>query len=107
CPFASRLSPALIAPPSALLLSLCSFLLYCSGDHRDLHSFPTRRSSDLHIHADVFLFPKLPFSPDRNKPPSVHDIVHNTEARLLRCNPPWFFLPAASCSLLFLLPSCS
>jgi hypothetical protein len=21
--------------------------LYCSGDHRDLHSFPTRRSSDL------------------------------------------------------------
>src|SRR5690606_41437371 len=24
---------------------ICS--LYCSGDHRDLHSFPTRRSSDL------------------------------------------------------------
>src|SRR5436190_4539620 len=23
---------------------MCS---YCSGDHRDLHSFPTRRSSDL------------------------------------------------------------
>src|SRR5687768_18163867 len=22
-------------------------LFYCSGDHRDLHSFPTRRSSDL------------------------------------------------------------
>src|SRR5690625_6706641 len=21
--------------------------VYCSGDHRDLHSFPTRRSSDL------------------------------------------------------------
>src|SRR5438876_1837411 len=24
-----------------------SSLFYCSGDHRDLHSFPTRRSSDL------------------------------------------------------------
>src|SRR5207302_8920598 len=23
------------------------FFLYCPGDHRDLHSFPTRRSSDL------------------------------------------------------------
>src|SRR5690625_5645549 len=26
---------------------LCSFFLLLSGDHRDLHSFPTRRSSDL------------------------------------------------------------
>src|SRR5206468_7010374 len=24
-----------------------SFFFHCSGDHRDLHSFPTRRSSDL------------------------------------------------------------
>src|SRR5689334_24128049 len=24
-----------------------SFFFYCYGDHRDLHSFPTRRSSDL------------------------------------------------------------
>src|SRR5438067_9969628 len=23
------------------------FFFYCHGDHRDLHSFPTRRSSDL------------------------------------------------------------
>src|SRR5207248_11159584 len=27
-----------------------SFFFYCSGDHRDLHSFPTRRSSDLSDH---------------------------------------------------------
>src|SRR5947209_11330249 len=26
---------------------LLFFLFYCHGDHRDLHSFPTRRSSDL------------------------------------------------------------
>src|SRR5204863_4814071 len=26
------------------------FFFYCSGDHRDLHSFPTRRSSDLDPH---------------------------------------------------------
>src|SRR5207249_11914898 len=25
------------------------FFLYCSPDHRDLHSFPTRRSSDLEL----------------------------------------------------------
>src|SRR5690606_41596063 len=26
---------------------LCFFFFYCYGAHRDLHSFPTRRSSDL------------------------------------------------------------
>src|SRR5438046_10265637 len=29
---------------------LCSILFYLYGDHRDLHSFPTRRSSDLKPH---------------------------------------------------------
>src|SRR5438067_7528226 len=28
-------------------LKLFAFFFYGSGDHRDLHSFPTRRSSDL------------------------------------------------------------
>src|SRR5690349_4114930 len=37
----TRMAPT----PSSLLLSL--FFFYRSGDHRDLHSFPTRRSSDL------------------------------------------------------------
>src|SRR5437773_7384958 len=32
---------------SAYLLLIILFFFYCSGDHRDLHSFPTRRSSDL------------------------------------------------------------
>src|SRR5207302_9362509 len=31
----------------AVLAELVHFFLYCAGDHRDLHSFPTRRSSDL------------------------------------------------------------
>src|SRR5690606_40077440 len=31
------------------LLSLCSRLFSCSGAPRDLHSFPTRRSSDLTV----------------------------------------------------------
>src|SRR5690349_23004654 len=31
------------------LLSLLFFFFYCYADHRDLHSFPTRRSSDLEI----------------------------------------------------------
>src|SRR5205085_3187283 len=29
------------------IVRLCSFFLYCSRPRRDLHSFPTRRSSDL------------------------------------------------------------
>src|SRR5438270_7706061 len=30
------------------LAATCDFFFFrCSGDHRDLHSFPTRRSSDL------------------------------------------------------------
>src|SRR5690606_41670213 len=33
------------APPLTVLHSF--FFFYCSGVHRDLHSFPTRRSSDL------------------------------------------------------------
>src|SRR5690606_40004854 len=31
---------------------LSPFFFSCSGDHRDLHSFPTRRSSDLAAHPD-------------------------------------------------------
>src|SRR5438105_15244293 len=36
----------------ALLRFILFFLFYCYGHHRDLHSFPTRRSSDLHLVAD-------------------------------------------------------
>src|SRR5687768_18306863 len=31
-----------------MFASLLSFFFYSHGDHRDLHSFPTRRSSDLY-----------------------------------------------------------
>src|SRR5207253_10542413 len=34
------------------LCSLLSFSFYCSADPRALHSFPTRRSSDLHLWLD-------------------------------------------------------
>src|SRR5690348_17860851 len=30
-----------------LFVSLLPYFFWCYGDHRDLHSFPTRRSSDL------------------------------------------------------------
>src|SRR5436305_8299184 len=35
-----------------MLSHLIVFLFKCSGDHRNLHSFPTRRSSDL-VRADT------------------------------------------------------
>src|SRR5205807_8375605 len=31
----------------SVLRNISSFFFSCYGDHRDLHSFPTRRSSDL------------------------------------------------------------
>src|SRR5207253_9825976 len=34
------------------LYFLIFFFFYCFGHHRDLHSFPTRRSSDLRPRAD-------------------------------------------------------
>src|SRR5205809_5444468 len=34
-------------PSKALTANVESFFLYCYGHRRDLHSFPTRRSSDL------------------------------------------------------------
>src|SRR5438270_7126971 len=37
------------------LVLLFFFFFYCSGDHRDLHSFPTRRSSDLRALGAVLL----------------------------------------------------
>src|SRR5207248_10445317 len=35
------------ASPWLILSIFLAFFFYCYGDHRDLHSFPTRRSSDL------------------------------------------------------------
>src|SRR5437762_12425179 len=40
-----------------------SFFFYCYVDHRDLHSFPTRRSSDLH-YPDVGLEPYIGLEQD-------------------------------------------
>src|SRR5207245_9558330 len=40
-PLLSRGIPSYLSHPSSL------FFFYCYGAHRDLHSFPTRRSSDL------------------------------------------------------------
>src|SRR5439155_26222796 len=34
---------------SSFLVFFSSFFFQCSGAHRDLHSFPTRRSSDLFL----------------------------------------------------------
>src|SRR5947199_10683696 len=36
---------------------VCYFFIYCYADHPDLHSFPTRRSSDLKIRAFALQFP--------------------------------------------------
>src|SRR5205807_8750838 len=59
-------------------------LLYRSGDHRDLHSFPTRRSSDLGETAIDLIVGHLTREPT---PPSTHraDVPDDLEALLLSC----------------------
>src|SRR5438270_1830219 len=46
-------SSALISVPASVTVranhALAFFFLYGAADHRDLHSFPTRRSSDLRL----------------------------------------------------------
>src|SRR5699024_12639301 len=44
----SSSSVSLYATHAFRLALLFTFSFYCCGPHRDLHSFPTRRSSDLH-----------------------------------------------------------
>src|SRR5699024_12452295 len=47
--YPTRSDPLSMSPISFLPIcpSCFSFFFYCSAAHRDLHSFPTRRSSDL------------------------------------------------------------
>src|SRR5215831_20412677 len=49
------------------------FFFYCYGDHRDLHSFPTRRSSDLGGRAvPCGKVPRVEVFPEPLQPPGVH-----------------------------------
>src|SRR5687767_15596803 len=61
------------------------FFFSCYGDHRDLHSFPTRRSSDLNgcyeRRASAIIFSRL-YSRHR-----IHCTVGRLE-RLVRSSPP-------------------
>src|SRR5690348_17629377 len=41
--------PRILARVITLLMEAPVFSIYCYADHRDLHSFPTRRSSDLQL----------------------------------------------------------
>src|SRR5436305_8028370 len=50
---------------------LILFFFYCSGDHRDLHSFPTRRSSDLSCVFHVVGMPSM-------RHQRVHKTIHHT-----------------------------
>src|SRR5439155_19260619 len=53
------LHSVLFSLPLHFLLSLTLFFFYCCRDHRSLHSFPTRRSSDLSLVLFLVLWLKL------------------------------------------------
>src|SRR5205809_2237401 len=46
-------------------------VFYCTDDNRDLHSFPTRRSSDLRLYVRA----------DGGEPPGAHHIRQGEQAR--------------------------
>src|SRR5699024_11719102 len=46
-------TPCPSAPPPSVHSTVIFLFFCCSGDHRDLHSFPTRRSSDLVVEQGV------------------------------------------------------
>src|SRR5690606_42037795 len=59
--------------PSCSLIVLSVFFFYCYGDPRDLHSFPTRRSSDLNRDISIVISGNMP-APDEF--PSYPDYIH-------------------------------
>src|SRR5690606_41280140 len=50
-----------------------AFFFYSSCDHRDLHSFPTRRSSDLSIPVTDHIFIVAGLIPNRKSTPVVDE----------------------------------
>src|SRR5438105_12641013 len=51
-----------------VILVTRTFFFYCSGAHRDLHSFPTRRSSDLGMVLGKWSNVYLPDTAEENNP---------------------------------------
>src|SRR5438270_4089624 len=63
-----------------------SFFFYCSRDHRDLHSFPTRRSSDLMVQLTRPCQPPASYAPlfraaSRSAPRGPPLCLHGAYAR--------------------------
>src|SRR5438874_7490215 len=52
-----------VTPRQARHITYAFFFFYSYGDHRALHSFPTRRSSDLHAPGGAQLGEKPPHHP--------------------------------------------
>src|SRR5437763_11847250 len=69
-------------PPNLFTLSLFAtlfffFFFYCYGDHRHLHSFPSRRSSDLS--SDAYSGSPRPAGRIARIPPSARSEEHTSE----------------------------
>src|SRR5437899_12575460 len=61
------------------------FFFYCSGDRRDIHSFPTRRSSDLEVKASM-----RPRRSRRGEPPRRgEDVPPGDGFNAATAFPPW------------------
>src|SRR5207244_12132260 len=63
--------PVIPTSPNVHLAYLHFFFFYCDDDHPDLHSFPTRRSSDLARPLEPKMFLRRRFRFDRRSPPAA------------------------------------
>src|SRR5690349_23870247 len=65
------------------------FFFYCDGDHRDIHSFPTRRSSDLAAalcQGGEFIFVLLGFAVGARVLPDGKPQQHEEDRKSTRLN---------------------
>src|SRR5437867_9617743 len=66
-----------------------AFFFSCSGDHRDLHSFPTRRSSDLRAGHIMLPAPRRKAVPRWRTPPAVGVLAVRSEEHTSELQSPY------------------
>src|SRR5437868_9458065 len=64
---------------ATIITSHFIFFFYCYGDHRDLHSFPTRRSSDLWREPIPLVARRNPLASHQDRLTSCRSEEHTSE----------------------------
>src|SRR5204863_5027688 len=82
--FNQSFAATITSPPATAISS--SFFFSCSGHHRDLHSFPTRRSSDLAASLSRSARVGLPQADPSKRPQQPHHRQRQQDRKSTRLN---------------------